>query len=114
MVGIYKSHLGRGPTKASTTIRDDLVVTVLTDSLTRAEQKLRDTGRGAMVRSIRREFQDTMCEEMVALVQETLGREVICMLSDHVPEPDYAVEVLILVPAEDGDRTSEIQADAAS
>ena len=35
---------------------------------------------------------------MKALVEKTLNREVVCMLSDHSPNPDYAVELLILAP----------------
>jgi hypothetical protein len=35
---------------------------------------------------------------MTQLVEVTLRRKVICLLSDHSPDPDYAVEVLILAP----------------
>ncbi len=96
MVAIYKDYLGRGPTVARTSISDEMVVTVLQDSLTKAEQKLHATDRGDMVRQIRREFQDAMREDIKALVERVLGREARCMLSDHSPSPDFAVEVLIL------------------
>jgi len=70
----------------------------LEDSLTKAEKKLRDKERAGTVRSIRREFQDAMEEDMTALVERVTGREVVCFLSDHSPSPDYAAEILILVP----------------
>jgi len=101
IVAIYKDHLGRGPTKVRTSIRDDMVVTVLQDSLTKAEQKLRDNGRTSFVQAIRREFQTAMGEDIRALVEQVLQRKVICLLSDHHPTPDYAVEVLLLEPERD-------------
>ena len=96
VVGIYKDHLGRGPTKAQTSIADGHVIVVLEDGLTRAEQKLLDGGKGKVVRKIRREFQEAMRDEIVGLVEEQTGRKVKCLLSDHSPDPDYAVEVLLL------------------
>src|SRR5215210_6928751 len=77
-VGIYKEHLGRGPTKARTSIRDDTVAIVLQDSLTKAEIKLRGGDRSKAVRFIRREFQEAMRDELVALVETKLHREVVC------------------------------------
>jgi uncharacterized protein YbcI len=99
IVAIYKDHLGRGPTKVRTTITDDMVVTVLEDGLTKAEEKLVARDRAHAVRSIRREFQESMSDEVKALVENLTGREVKCLLSDHSPDPDYAVEVLLLAGA---------------
>jgi uncharacterized protein YbcI len=96
MVAIYKDYLGRGPTKAYTKVHEDMVITVLQDSLTKAEQKLQDSGRGETVRGLRRTFQEAMRDEIVALVEKATERKVACMLSDHNPSPDYAVEVLVL------------------
>ena len=98
MVSIYKHYLGRGPTKARTSIRDDMVVTVLSDSLTPAEKSLSAADRGSDVREIRRTFQEMMAPDMRKLGEETLQREVISVLSDHDPEKDLAVEVLLLAP----------------
>ena len=39
-----------------------------------------------------------MSSEITKLVEMTLHREVLCFLSDHSPDPDYAVEVLLLAP----------------
>ena len=60
IVAIYKDHLGRGPTSARTKITDDMLITVLEDSLTKAERKLQESNKATMVRQIRREFQDAM------------------------------------------------------
>jgi uncharacterized protein YbcI len=98
MVHIYKEMLGRGPTKARTLISSDMVVTVLADSLTKAEATLTAREQGERVRELRRTLQVAMNDEMTRLVETTLQREVICLLSDHSPDPDYAVEVLLLAP----------------
>ena len=98
MVRIYKEMLGRGPTRTRTHISGDMVVTVLADSLTRAEATLTESQNGDRVRELRRTLQEAMNDEMTKLVEETLHRKVICLLSDHSPDPDYAVEVLLLAP----------------
>jgi uncharacterized protein YbcI len=99
-VTIYKEHLGRGPTRARTTLHENMVVTVLADSLTKAELTLTAQEQGDTVRAVRRLMQDAMERDMRKLIETELHRKVICLLSDHCPEPDYAVEVLLLAPSE--------------
>ncbi len=98
MVRIYREQLGRGPAQARTWVNDDVVVTVLKDSLTKAESMLAQTDDKDKVRAIRRSFQTAMEADMKALVAEATQREVICLFSDHSPEPDLAVEVILLAP----------------
>lgn len=98
MVLIYKDVMGRGPTKARTTIANDMVVTVLEDSLTKGERTLAAIDQADAVRELRRSVQSAMSSEITKLVEMTLHREVLCFLSDHSPDPDYAVEVLLLAP----------------
>ena len=100
MVKIYKDMLGRGPTKVRTSIHDDMVVTVLAESLTKAETTLEEIDSAESVRDLRRTLQNAMADGMKTLVEVTLEREVVCLLSDHSPDPDYAVEVLLLKPQE--------------
>jgi uncharacterized protein YbcI len=106
MVSIYKDVMGRGPTKARTTIADNIVVTVLEDSLTKGERTLAAQDREEAVRELRRTLQSAMSSEITKLVETTLHREVVCFLSDHSPDPDYAVEVLLLAPRPDGQETT--------
>jgi uncharacterized protein YbcI len=98
MVSIYKDQLGRGPAKARTWVNDNVVVTVLADSLNKAESMLAQTDNGDKVRAIRRGFQTAMEADMKKLVEEATQREVICVFSDHSPDPDLAVEVILLAP----------------
>ena len=99
MVRIYKERLGRGPTKVRTFINDDMVVTILSDSLTKVEETLAETKSPETVRHIRRSLQAAMEDDMRALVEKTLHRQVMCFLSDHSPDPDYAAELLLLAPS---------------
>ena len=98
IIALYKEYTGRGPTSGRAYIGDDVVTVVLEDSLLKAEQSLVRADKFTTVRRIRRDFQETMKQEIIALVERTLDRKVLCLLSDHNPDPDYAVEVLILEP----------------
>lgn len=114
MVAIYKDVLGRGPTRARTTIANDMVVTVLEDSLTKGERTLAAQDRVEAVRELRRTLQEAMSSEITKLVETTLHREVLCFLSDHSPNPDYAIEVLLLAPRSDGQEPVVEDLDATS
>ena len=100
VVSIYREYIGRGPTQAKTTISGDHVAVVLQDTLLKAERTLAATGDRDAIRHIRRRFQDTMGDKLIAAVERETGREVIAFMSDHQVEPDYAVEFFVLAPPE--------------
>jgi uncharacterized protein YbcI len=93
-----RDYTGRGPTHAQTTITDNLVVVVLRDTLHKAEHSLVEDGEAHAVTSMRRRYQETMREDLIALVVEQTGREVEAFLSDSAIHPDIAVEVFVLGP----------------
>ena len=95
IVFIYKDYLGRGPTRARTTITDTFVTTLLEDSMTKAEKRLVDQGDEDIVRAVRRKFQEAMSREVIDLVEATTGRRGETMLSDHDVQNDIAVETVI-------------------
>src|SRR5204862_5549342 len=95
VVRLFADYLGRGPTKARTVIAPNLVAVVLQETLTRAELHLLEAGEARTVRATRRTYQDTMREQLVELIQSLTGRTVCAFLSDHQPEPDYAVEMFV-------------------
>jgi uncharacterized protein YbcI len=99
-VQILHEYTGRGPTKAKTVIHEDLVTIVLADTLTSAEQKLVASGRAERVLQLRHDYQVTMRDDLVAVVERQLGRTVIAFLSQNHIDPDLAVEVFVLEPAE--------------
>jgi uncharacterized protein YbcI len=71
---------------------------VLGDILTKGERKLAESGKAQRVLDVRHDFQMVMREELVALVERTLDRKVIAVMSDNHIDPDLAVEVFILEP----------------
>jgi uncharacterized protein YbcI len=104
MVALFKEATGRGPGRARTYIEDGLVVTVLHDTMTKAERTLKDENLEDHVRSLRRIFQGTFREEAIAVVERLTGAKVLAFLSDHAVDPDYAVEAFILEPGLENDR----------
>ena len=101
VVNLYKKYTGRGPSHARTHIHEDVIVTVLRDTLTHAEQTLKDEDRMEMIREQRRVFQDAFRTEAKGLVERTTGSRVVAFLSDHAIEPDHAVEVFVLGNGDD-------------
>ena len=98
VVGLLRDYTGRGPTRARTTIGTDAIVVTLRDSLTKAERTLAERGQALEVLAMRRAFQDTMREDLIAAVERLTGRTVEAFLSDNLYEPDVAVEIFLLVP----------------
>jgi uncharacterized protein YbcI len=99
VVHLFAEHTGRGPTKARTTIDGHLVVVVLHDSMTKAEHTLVRGGKEADVLRTRRAFQETMREDLVAVVERLTQRNVQAFMSANHTEPDAAAEIFLL----DGD-----------
>jgi len=98
VVGIVHEYTGRGPTRARTSIRDDVVVVVLQETLLKAERSLIEDNKAELVAHMRRSFQQTMRADMSDAVAKLTGREVIAFMSDSHLEPDYSVEVFVLAP----------------
>jgi uncharacterized protein YbcI len=97
-VGVVHEYTGRGPTRARTSIRDDVVVVMLQETMLKAERSLVEAGKADLVAEMRRSFQQTMRADMSAAVEELTGREVIAFMSDSHLEPDYSAEVFVLAP----------------
>ena len=96
VVQLFTEHTGRGPTRARTTIDGDLVVVILQDGLTKAEHALVRAGKGDEVLRLRRAFQDTMSEDLIAAVERLTQRTVQAFMSANHNEPDAAAEIFIL------------------
>jgi uncharacterized protein YbcI len=100
MVGVIHRYTGRGPTRARTTVGDDIIVCVLGSTLTKGEESLVAHGKADVVLHGRRAFQDTMEADAVAAVQHLSGRRVIAFMSTNHISPDLGVEIFILEPLE--------------
>lgn len=98
IVSLIHRYTGRGPVRARTTIDENLVVCVLGDTLTKAEQQLVDAGRSKVVLRGRRAMQDTLADDAIAMVSELTKREVVAFMSNNHIDPDLAVETFVLAP----------------
>jgi uncharacterized protein YbcI len=97
-VHLLHEYTGRGPTKARTTISENLVVIILADSMTKAEMSLVADGKDDIVLRVRSEFQETMREDLVHAVEANTGRRVMAFMSANHVDPDMAAEVFVLEP----------------
>jgi uncharacterized protein YbcI len=98
------SRTALGLTKARTSIRDNVVVVMLEQTLTKGEQNLVSRGRVEKVIEIRHEFQEAMRDECVAQIAELTGRCVVAFMSANHVEPDLGAEIFVLDGAPDLDR----------
>ena len=88
IVRLMRDYTGRGPMKARTTIRDNVVLVMLEQTLTKGEQVLVEKGRTENVLALRREYQEAMREESSQKIAELTGRVVIAMISANHVAPD--------------------------
>jgi uncharacterized protein YbcI len=96
IVGLYKEHFGKGPTRCRTYLEPDLVVVVLGEGYTPGEQTLFEAGRWYEVRNARQMWQDSMQVRFVDTIEEHTGRKVSAFLSANRQDPDLAVEIFLL------------------
>ena len=111
IVGLFKKYVGRGPTYARTYVHDDLVVTILHDTMTRGEQTLKAEDEEEKLRDVRKIFQGAFRDEAVSAVERASGRRVVAFLSDHAVEPDWSAEVFVLDRTNTAGEVSAPQAD---
>ena len=69
---------------------------VLLDGMTKAEQSLIDAGKHAEVLELRRTFQETMRDDLVAVVERLTACSVRAFMSANHIAPDAAAEVFLL------------------
>ena len=102
VVRTMSDYTGRGPTKARTYVNDDVVTVVLKDTLTKGERSLVSDDLDELVLTMRKAFQGTMRRDLIGGIEAILGRRVDAFLSDNHIDPDVAVELFILAPADPG------------
>ena len=99
-VRVVREYTGRGPTQARSVIGRDSVTVLLADTLTPAERRLAEGGKGDHVLKTRHEFQRLMRDDLVKVVEDALDRKVIAFMSANHIDPDYGVEVFVLEPVD--------------
>src|SRR5512134_1691071 len=81
MVGLYKKHFGKGPTRCRTYMAPNLVIVVLGEGYTAGEQTLFEAGRWYEVREARQIWQDSMQGRFNEAIEDATGRKVAAFLS---------------------------------
>jgi uncharacterized protein YbcI len=103
VVALMSEYTGRGPTKAQTTIRHNIVVVLLHDTLTKGERALVTSGREDKVLELRHEFQRAMEDDAIEAIARLTGRKVTAFMSANHIEPDLAAEMFVLDGRGDAD-----------
>jgi uncharacterized protein YbcI len=96
VVRVYREHLGRGPTKAHAFYRDNVVVVILRDTLTRGERNLLANGHEDAVSAVRKQFQEVMEADLIAAIEQLTGRRVTARMRDTHVDEDMAMELFVL------------------
>lgn len=98
---------GRGAMRSRAIVNQDLVVCVLEDSATRAEQNLVAAGRADLVRQGRGALQRALAPQLVAAVERLTGRRVRTFMSGTDETGASSAETFLLDPEELGHAESD-------
>jgi uncharacterized protein YbcI len=96
VVRFHREETGRGPNKARSFYRDDVIVVVLEDLMTQVERRLVARGEEDVVRQMRATLQNGMRTELVAIVEQLTGTRVRAFLSSNNLDPDMAIQAFVL------------------
>ena len=99
MVALYKTQLGRGPTKVrSHWAGADALLVTLEDSLTPAEQRLVEMDEHGRLRDTRTFFQYAAAKEFIEVAERLTKRRVRAFVSGIDTAADVSSEVFYLEP----------------
>jgi uncharacterized protein YbcI len=99
MVALYKTQLGRGPTKVRADwAGDDAVLVTLEDSLTPAERRLVEMEEHGRLRDARTFFQYASSAEFIEVAERLTQRRVRAFVSGIDTAKDVSSEVFYLEP----------------
>lgn len=96
IVQVHRRYIGRGPSRARAFYRDNVVVLILSDVMTRAEHTLAASGRRDAVLAGRANLLAAMRRTLEETVERLTGCRVDGVLSDMSPETDIASLVFVL------------------
>ena len=97
LAALHGQWYGKSPSAARTYIAgDDVVVVVLEETFTPAEQALVDRGEADGVQEMRRRFRRVMADEFASTVEQATGRRVRSYISDIDLAENVSVEVFLL------------------
>jgi uncharacterized protein YbcI len=92
----HRRFIGRGPVKAQAFYRHNIIVVVMRDALTQAEQSLVADGKEETVFALRHQLQRVMRGPLLRAVEEITGCRVDASMSATHINPDFAAEMFVL------------------
>jgi len=96
IVGLLRTHGGRGPTKCKTYFDDDLIIVLLRGGFTVAEQTMFEAGKWLSVRDAKHAFQDSIEVQLTSVVERITGRKVLAFMSASHQNPDLMIEAFLM------------------
>ena len=96
MIELYAQSYGHERTTATTYINDNVVLCVLEDILSVAEDEQVATGQSSRVIDARVAFQENAEDEFTAAIERLTGRRVTAFLSANQTTPGVACELFFL------------------
>jgi uncharacterized protein YbcI len=114
MVQLTLRAVGRGPTRARTSINTNFVLVVLDDVLTRAEKSLLEAGERTLIRRQRDVLTELMRDAAIAIVESEVGRSVRSLLADVDPERGVTALVFLFEPASETGEVTVAEIDRAT
>jgi uncharacterized protein YbcI len=97
LAALHAHWYGRGPLAARTyAAGDDVVVVVLEESFTPAEQALVDRGEAGGIQEARRRLRRVTADDFGAAVEQATGRRVRSYISELDPAEGVSIEVFLL------------------
>ena len=93
---LHAEYYGQAPAEVRVYEAGDIVVALIEETFTRAEQVLIGRGEADEVQIIRRRFQLAIADQFRAIVQMATGRSVRAFLSDTDLHEHLAVETFVL------------------
>lgn len=93
---LYREQLGHSTGKITCQLRDDNLTVVIESSLTQPEQVLLEGSEASQVEKIRANLDEAVRPKVIEIVQKTLNRPVVDILSDTTLETERTGLVIVL------------------
>jgi uncharacterized protein YbcI len=96
VVGLLKTLVGRGPTRAKTYIHDDCVFVLLREGHTKGEETMFEGGGGRGVAQSRVDLAETIRPPLIEVIERHMDRTVVGFMSSSQQHPDLISFVFVL------------------
>ena len=109
MAQMQKEAFGKGPTSTKSYLFDDMLLIVMRDGLTVAEETMLGFGQADLVRNFRQQFENEMTSRIVDMIESLAHRKVLTYQSQIMFNPDVVVEMFVLDRADEGFVAAEVR-----